>query len=140
MIDLLRELGTLMARDRLTVDELVARLGRVAEDYGSNLLIETHNPLLGAADLVREVDQRTLAPSTSPAHLELTPAEPPTLGVLEAAFGPALEIPAEDKGQLPQAIFERPIAAGRAYETVLIAAVDDGRVLSLILRRDPRLE
>ena len=139
MIELLRELATLLARDPLTVDDVVERLGPVVQDTDYNLLIDPRNPLLGGVNLVRLMDQHTLEPGETPAFLELTPAEPLALGSLEQMFGVSKTIWPDHEEELPQAIFEQPVATSLSHETVLIAAVDDGRVLSLTLRRDPSL-
>jgi hypothetical protein len=110
----------------------------VIEDYGGNVLLTPRDPQFSEANLVRRVNLTTLEPADEVAHLELTPAEVPTLESLATAFGDYSMVPAEDKGMLPLAIFylDRP---GRPVNIALIAEVKNDLVRRITLRRDPRI-
>jgi|WetSurMetagenome_2_1015567.scaffolds.fasta_scaffold125405_1 hypothetical protein len=137
MIAVLQELASLLARDSLTVDQIIAKLGTVLHDYGSNILVTTSNLLFKEANVVREINLATLEPSNAPAHVILTPAEPVSLKILARAFGEYKNVPAKEK--IPSKVIFYLEMPGQPYSVALIAEVENSRALKITLRRDVRL-
>ena len=135
MLATLQELISLLASDPLTVDQVVAALGTVADDYGVSLAVAPADPLFQEVIVARGVDLETRLPSDEPAFVRLTPAEPPSLETLAEAFGPYREIPREGRDRLPQAIFYLQPPEGRCL-VALIAEVSEGQAVSITVRRD----
>lgn len=137
MLAALQALASLLARDPLTVDEVVEQLGTVTHDYGGNVLLKPRNPLFKEASVVRGIDSATLEPSNTPAHVTLTPVEPPSVNTLAQMFGAYRHIPAREK-IAPQVIFYLDMP-GQPYAVALIAEVREERAVKITLRRDRRL-
>lgn len=135
MLKALGALASFLARDPLTVAQVVAELGTVTHDYRPNVIVAPFNPLFREANVVRGIDLATRKHGDSPALVELVPAEPPAVEELEAAFGAYTPIPAEDKGVLPQAIFYLEMPE-QPCMIALIAAVQGERAVAITLRRD----
>jgi hypothetical protein len=137
MLAEIKELVSFLAGDPLTADQVITRLGTMIQDHGGNVSIKPRNPLFKEADVIREIDLKTLKPSNRPAHVSLTPVDPPALDSLTKAFGAYKLIPAEEKS-LPQVIFylDQP---KRPYTVALIGELKGKRVVRIILRRDIRL-
>ena len=137
MLAALRELASVLARDPLTVDDVIAHLGgTVTHDYGANVVLAPRDPAFREASIVRGLDVATRQQSTAPAHVDLTPAELPTIETLAHAFGTYTEIPGEEKVP-PQVIFYLDMP-GQPYTVALIAEVKHGHAVRLTLRRDRR--
>jgi hypothetical protein len=135
MLAALQRLISLLASDPLTVDQVVGALGAVSQDHGASVAVMPADPLFEEAIVARAIDLTTRQPSDVPALVRLTPAEPPSLESLADAFGPYREIPPEDRGQLPQAIFYLRLPEGPCL-VALIAEVREGQAVSITLRRD----
>jgi hypothetical protein len=130
----LQALALLLAREAVTVDEVVAHLGSVTHDYGANLLIAPRDASFTEANLVRGLDPATRHAADVPAHVEITPAEPPTIEALSRTFGTPVAVPAEERVP-PRAIFYLDLP-GQPRGVALIAHVKEGRAVRLTLRRD----
>jgi len=137
MLAALQTLASLLARDPLTVDHVIEQLGTVTHDYGGNVLLAPRDPLFKEANVVREIDLTTLEPSNTPAHVTLTPVEPPSVETLAQTLGTYAQIPAKEKIP-PQVIFYLDMP-GQPYTIVLIAVVKEDRAVKITLRRDIRL-
>jgi hypothetical protein len=137
MVEDLESIATLLARDPLTVRQVVERLGTVITDYGSNVLVAPSSPLFREANIVRQVDRTTFDPIDVPAHIYLTPAEPPLMDELASAFGTYREVPSLHEDP-PELIFYLEMR-GQPYAVALIARVQGDRAIELTLRRDIRL-
>jgi hypothetical protein len=137
MIAELQELASLLSSDALTVDQVIARLGAVAQDYGPNVLITPKSPAFKEINIVRTTNLRTLEPTNIPYLLIVTPAGPLALKDLSRAFGEYKNIPAEEKVPA-QAIFYLD-TPGQPYTVALIAGVKNYQVIKITLRRDKRL-
>jgi hypothetical protein len=135
MLAALQEMVSLLASDPLTVQQVAAKLGVVAEDLGASLAVAPADPLFEEVIVARGIDLATRLPSDEPAFVRLVPADPPSLETLAAAFGSYREIPPEDRGQLPQAIFYLQPPEGPCL-VALIAEVREGQAVSITLRRD----
>jgi hypothetical protein len=138
MIAALEALAALLARDPLTVDDVIAHLGPARHDYGANVVLAPRDPSFTEANVMRDLDSAARKHTATPALVTLTPAEPPAVKTLAEHFGPYHTIPAEDKGIPPQVIFylDQP---GQPRAVALIAEVRDGRAARITLRRDQRL-
>ena len=135
MLAALQELVSLLASDPLSVDQVVAALGTIQEDLGASVAVTPASPLFREVIVARAIDLATRQPSDAPALIRLTPADRPTLEALAEAFGRYREIPPEDRGQLPQAIFYLQLPEGPCL-IALIAEVREGQAVTLTLRRD----
>jgi hypothetical protein len=123
VIALLRDLAEALAADDVTADIVVARLGGVPDDLGSNVLVE--RPALGGvtrASVVRD--------GIAPAHVTLELAEPLAADALTAAFGEPRRAYPDHPGEPVSLVFTLPVAV-----TLIAAARADG-VRSVTLRRD----
>lgn len=138
MIAELKNIATLLASDPLTVQQVIAQLGAVTTDYGSNVLVAPNNPLFREAEVVRKVDLNTFDPLDTPANIHLTPVEPMPVAQLTGAFGAFHKYPARRK-QLPTMVFDLDVG-GQPCAVALIASIKDDQVVELTLRRDIRLE
>lgn len=134
MLAALQALAALLARDPLTVDDLIEYLGTVMQDYGANVVLRPRESAFQEASIVRGVKAVGFGPSTVPAHVTLTPVEPPTVETLAQAFGTYTRIPAEAKVP-PQVIFYLDLP-GQPRSVALIAEVKQGRAVRITLRRD----
>ncbi len=132
----LKALTEYLARDPLTVGDVAGRLGKTGKDYGASVDVTPGDPLYRSASIVRRVDQATGDPSGEPAHVTLTPADPPTVEELAREFGAYERVPAE--GKIPERAIFYLDAPGRPYRVALIAQLQQGRAVRLILRRDRR--
>jgi hypothetical protein len=137
MLAALQALASMLARDPLTVNQVVEELGTVTHDYGANVLLTPHDPLFKEASVVRGIDLTSFEPTDTPAHVALTPVEPPTLETLIRTFGTHTRIPAEEKIP-PQVIFYLDMPS-QPCTVALIARIRKGRAVTLTLRRDRRL-
>ena len=136
MITALKALASLLARDPLTVDEVIEQLGKVTKNYTWNVLLTPHNPVFKEVSVGRAVDSATRKPANIPSYVEVTPTEPPAIEILAQAFGTYKRIPAEKKVP-PQAIFYLDIS-GQPYTIALIADIKDNHATRIALRRDKR--
>lgn len=137
MIEELESIAALLARDPLTVRQVVERLGTATMDYGSNVLVAPSSPLFREANVVRQVDRTTFHPIDVPDHVYLTPAEPAPIAELSGAFGTYQEVPSVHEDP-PELIFYLEMR-GQPYAVALIARVQDERATEITLRRDVRL-
>lgn len=138
MIAELQALAALLARDAVTVDDVVAHLGAVTHDYGPNVLVVPRDTQFLEANVVRDLDSRTRRPANVPAHVDLTPAAAVALAALVMAFGPGKRIPAE--GQVPAQMIFYLALPEQPYAVALIAALKGSRATRLTLRRGRRLD
>jgi hypothetical protein len=136
MLAALRSLVDWMGSDPLYVDEMVERMGSIIEDYGPNVLLRPFDPMFSTVNIVRCLDPATSAPTNTPAHLILTPVEPPPLKSLSEAFGEYREVPMRSPFP-PRVIFYLDML-GSPYTVALIAEVQDGKATHITLRRDKR--
>jgi hypothetical protein len=136
MLAALQALAALLARDPLTVDETVEQLGTVTHDYGVNVLLMPRDPLFKEANVVRGIDPATHRQSDTPAHVEVTPVEPPAVETLAEAFGTYRRVPGEEK--TPNKVIFYLDMPGQPCTVALIAAVKKGRAVKITLRRDRR--
>jgi hypothetical protein len=140
MIAFLRNLLCLLARDGLTVEDVVRMIGPVTHDPGIPLPMSLRPFVSGVAtaSLGRYPD------SGLPylLVLDFEPTARPAVADLVAAFGPYRR-GASDRG-MPIPLFFEPASGGSAWTVALIAdlppgtvAFDKARVQSVALRRDP---
>jgi hypothetical protein len=131
MLESVRTLADLLAQDRVTVMDLVARLGGESDDTGANVLVDpTALPGVVRADVVR-----ARAGVDVPAHLELELEEPEPLEPLESILGRPVRVYPDHRGQPVQLVYPIPLV-DRSRQITLIANVADGGARILILRRD----
>jgi hypothetical protein len=122
VIETLRDLAGALGADGVTADDLVARLGVVAQDLGSNVVVERP-----ALDGVTQAN--VLRDGEAPAHLTLELAAPLAADDLRAAFGEPRRVHPDHRGEPVELIFPR------AGEVTLIAAEGGGGVRRVTLRR-----
>jgi hypothetical protein len=137
MVEELESIAALLARDPLTVRQVVERLGTATIDYGSNVLVAPNNPLFREANVVRQLDRATFHPIDVPDHVYLTPAEPTPVVELSHAFGTYREVPSLHEDP-PELIFYLEMR-GQPYAVALIARVQGEHAIEITLRRDMRL-
>ena len=135
MLAALQRLISLLATDPLTVSQVVDALGPVGQDHGASVAVAPADPAFEEVIVARAIDLTTRQPFDVPALVRLVPAEPPALEALAEAFGTYREIPPEDRGQPPQAIFYLRPSEGPCL-VALIAEVREGQAVSITLRRD----
>lgn len=142
LIDLIRGLAEFLLPERLTVEDVVRRVGRVADDPGIPMPIELEPMLPGvlAAQLARYPE------SGLPYVLRISPepAASPTAGALRAALGTYKRV--LTTGEAPSAVAFPPLGDARGWRVVIYATVDttagdpdSARATSFSLRRDPPL-
>lgn len=140
VIDLLRSLLPLLAREGLTVDEVVRVIGPVTRDPGipMPMSLRPHVTGVATASLGRYPD------SGLPylLVLDFDPGTGPTVADLAAAFGPYRRA-GSDRGMPIPLVFE-PASGGSTWTVALIADLHPGTigfdrapVQSVALRRDP---
>lgn len=136
-LDLLVELTDFLHRDGVTVDDIVARVGRVTEDEGKPLPVRLAPSLPGvtAASIGRDADG-------APYELTIVPAieARPTLGALAARFGSYQRVPS-DRGR-PRRV-ELTAATAPPLRVAILAdlapdadVVDSAQVVKLHLLRE----
>lgn len=131
MLESVRTLADLLARDGVTVEDLVIRLGGESNDSGANVLVvPTGLPGVVRADVVR-----TRPGADVPAHIELELEEPEPLPELEAILGQPATVYPDHRGQPVQLVYPIPLVDA-SRQVKLIAAVTDDGARKLILRRD----
>jgi hypothetical protein len=131
MLESVRRLADLLARDGVTVEDLVTRLGGESDDTGANVLVgPTSLPGVVRADVVRA------RPGVDvPAHLKLELEEPELLQPLEAILGQPAKVTPDHPGKSIQLVYPVPLVDG-SHPVKLIAELADGGARTLILRRD----
>lgn len=137
MIEALKALAALLARDPVTAAEVVLHLGTVKTDYGTNVRIVPRSDLFQEANVVREINPETYEPMDVPRNVHLTPGQPVTLKQLSAAFGPYQEVPSLDEHDR-EVLFHLDMP-GQPRPVALIARLKGRRCVELTLRRDIRL-
>ncbi len=137
IIGAINRLAALLAQDAVTIDQVGVLLGKVARNNSGNVIIAPHDPLFTEANIVRRLGQ-TPEPSSSPAHVDLTLAQPQPVASFESAFGTPREIPSEDKGVPPKLIFHLEME-GQPQSITLIASLKKGEIVAVTLRWDRRL-
>lgn len=140
MIALLRSLLRLLAREGLTVEDVVRVIGPVTHDPGIPMLISLRPLVTGVATA-----SLGRYPDSGLPYLLVLDFEPdarPAVADLVAAFGPYRRGPS-DRGMPIPLVFE-PASGGSAWSVALIAdllpgtvAFDSARVQTVGLRRDP---
>ncbi len=139
MIELLGALVLLLCQDALSVEDVIARIGSVANDPGVPMPIEIRpGPGLRTASLARYAD--TGLPYLLSIEPELTSR--PTVAALKRAFGDYHRV-RNDRGKPIEILFNPPIAA-KSWKVVLIAEIfsherdlESDTAISVALRRDP---
>ena len=141
VIDWLRTLVRLLARDGLTVDDVVRAIGPVTNDPGIPMPMVLRPAAAGAATVSLGRYPDTGLPYVLMLDFEHEDVRP-TVADLVAAFGPYRR-GASDRGMPMPLVFE-PVSGGSAWTVALIAdvppdtvAFDGARVPRVALRRDP---
>ncbi|HJS95655.1 MAG TPA: hypothetical protein VJ741_15435 [Solirubrobacteraceae bacterium] len=131
MLESVRTLADLLARDGVTVEDLVTRLGGESDDTGANVRVHpTGLPGIVRADVVR------MRPGVDvPAHVELELEEPEPVQPLEAVLGQPARVHPDHRGQPVQLVYPIPLVDG-SRQVKLIAEEADGGPRTLVLRRD----
>ena len=143
MVELVRDFVRFLSSDRLTVDRIVERIGRVEHDPGIPMSIEMNPAVPGvrSAQLVRYPD------SGVPYVLKLEPEMEwrPTVGDLKAVLGD-FDRALTGRGMPAQLLFQRS-QDGTRWKVVVIVTVepsvgemDSARVAKIAFRRDPLTE
>jgi hypothetical protein len=140
MIELIRDLASLLVRDNLLIDEIVAKVGRVERDPGSPLPAELRPALPGVQSA-----KLSLYPDTGLPYalsLELMKGSQPTVGEMKASLG-NYKRSLTGRGQEPELIFSS-VETGAAWRIAIVANMDrssddldSARVTRVIFRRDP---
>ncbi len=125
-----------MGSEPLFVDEMVAKIGTVIEDYGPNVLLKPEDPLFDQVDIVRALNATSSGPANTPAHVILTPAEPPALADLIPAFGAYQELP--NRRPFPPRVIFQVNPPGSQYTIAMIVEVRQNHAARITLRRDQR--
>ena len=139
MADQILDLIQFLSQDPLSVAEIVARVGPVADDAGlSSVELRAILPGVRAARLARYPD------SDLPyaLELELTPDARPTVAALKPLLGDYEEM-RTDRG-VPREIWFHPPAKGPRWRVAAIAELETGGgeledvpIASIAFRRDP---
>jgi hypothetical protein len=140
MIDLVAQLVLFLSKDQLTVEEVTAKVGRVAHDPGIHMPIRLRPLLAGvrSAKLARYPD------SGLPYVLTLEPAldSRPAVGALKAVLG-AYRRALTGRGMPAELVFP-PGRNEPHWHVVVIVTVDNApkemdsaRTTSIVFRRDP---
>lgn len=138
--DLIRELVLFLSRDKLTVEDVAARVGPVVRDPGVPMPLEFRPVIAGvhSAHLSRYPDSGLPYILT----LKLAPDARLTTAELKAVFGDYRR--SRTDFDRPIEIIFYPPAAGEHWRVAVIAqlvregdSLDDAPVMTLALRRDP---
>lgn len=141
MIDLIRELHHFLSTDPLSIEDVIARVGPIADDPGGFIPIELQPVLPGvrAAKLARN-------PTTGLPYvltIELAPTAQLTIADLRTAFGDYQRV-LTDRGRPPEIIFHPP-ASDSLWKVAILATLqstspplDDQQIGSLSFRRERR--
>lgn len=139
MIDLIKTLVDLLARNTITITELAKALGVVTGGGANNvpLKIQPNNAALKDARIVRNGDSET------PSHVDLTPSQALNMRDLVAAFGKYHEMPRSTNPNKPPSVSFRIQTQTEGHSVTIFASYtgeDDeaanSTVVSLMLRRD----
>ncbi len=139
MIKLIQDIVRFLSQDRLTVEDVAARVGSVAHDPGELLPIE----LCPVIDGVRSASLARYPDSGLPYLLEIEPAPDvqPTVEALKSVFGDYHRA-LTDRGR-PAEILFYPLLTGARWNVVIIAElapgdgeIEDASVARIALRRD----
>src|SRR5579871_4245398 len=95
MLDSVRTLADLLARDGVTIEDLVTQLGGESNDTGANVLVDP----TGLAGVARADIVRIRSGVDVPAHLKLELDEPEPLEPLEAVLGEPARVRPDHRGQ-----------------------------------------
>jgi hypothetical protein len=140
MIDLVPELARFLSKDDLTVDEVMARVGRVTHDPGVPMPIELHSAIAGvrSAQLGRYPDSGLPYVLT----LEPSPDTRPVVGALKAVLG-NYKRALTGRGMPAELVFP-PVENGLCWRVVVIVnldrtagELDSARIVRISFRRDP---
>ena len=136
MVKELQELAALLARDPLTINDVIEHIGSVTHDYESNVLLSPNDSHFSEAHVVRQIDLKTFEPVDTPSHVILILAEPPEVEILVQAFGEYDRFEAEE--YVPPQLYFYPDMTGQPYSVALIADIEGDRVIEITIRRDNR--
>ena len=131
MLESVRTLADMLARDGVTVEDLVGRLGGESADTGANVLVDP----TGLKGVLRADVVRARPGVDVPAHIELDLEEPEPLEELEAILGQPATVHPDHRSQPVQLVYPIPLVDA-SRQVKLIAALVDGGARTLILRRD----
>jgi hypothetical protein len=141
MIDLIRQLHQFLLSDPLSIEDVIARVGPVADDPGGLMPIELQPVLPG----VREANLARNPSTGLPYVLTIEPAADAQLTAadLRTAFGDYVRV-LTDRGQPPEIIIYPP-ASDSPWKVAIVATLqstsdplDDQQVSSLSFRRERR--
>jgi len=130
MLNEIQNFIRLLARNPLTVSEVIAHSGEIQEDYGSNVLVRSRLPDFTEMNIVRRYGAEEIA------NVVFTLREPVPASTLEKRFGMSQRIAREER-QPPQMIFYLP-QPDMPCDIALIAALKGEMATDITLRRDPR--
>jgi hypothetical protein len=133
VIDTVRSLAHELSAERVTVGDLVERLGGHGNDMGGSVAVEQP-----ALDGVARAGVVRTANGDAPALVTLELSRPLPVGELEAAFGRPRSIHPDHIGEPVTLLYELDLR-GRPYDVALLATDDPGGSRKLTLRRDIKL-
>lgn len=144
MIETLQQLCVVLSRPSVTVQDVSASLGKNIEDHGGNLplIVQPFDPFFEEAVVVRKYGTQ------EPAHVRLKIAESMRLSVqeLKNSFGEYRELRKQDWDSPVSVIFgvDMPNSSHTCAILVDVAlgerGIEDGTALSVIVRRDIKLD
>ena len=140
LIEMIEDLMTFLSRDRLTVAEIIEKIGSEERDPGIPMPIE----LCPASSVLESADLARCPKSGQPYVLTINPVPEarPTVSELGQVLG-AWESPLARREAPPSVIFQQAAVINRDWKVVVIVRIEDGkedhaasRAVSIAFRRD----